>query len=218
MRTPKFQLKMEWYKITEIEFTEYVKCLKELYPVVEGKTNSNGTVDPMKKKILQSHSGMSESQWDEAERVRLLNNILTMKIGKFHEELAGKFKGYRTLKPGHETCCDVCKEDGTEIWEWKNSGGTMNANAGESIYKKLMTQHNLGVKVFLVEVNCPKGKVRRHKLPESISVMNGVQAYEYLSGRASFFDDLLSTIGETFCRFKTWSEIQKFVAQLPAPI
>lgn len=209
---------MQWYQIPEIQFKDYVKCVANIYTLLEGKTKSKGDDDVFMKKILQSHSGLTDAQWNETERIRRLNKQFSMNIGYFHEELAGKFKGYITLPNGHATGCDVRKEDGTEIWEWKNRHNTMNSGSGASVRAKLMAEHERGVKAFLVEVNCPAGKVNRFKLPEEISVLNGVEAYTYLSGRSSFHDDLLATIAETFSRFKTLKEIQKFAAQQFAPV
>jgi len=38
--------------------------------------------------------------------------------------------------------------------------------------------------------------------------MNGQQLYAFLSGRESFFDDLLRTVAHAFTSFKTLAELQ----------
>ena len=137
---------VRWYRIPEIAFKDYVACLKEVYAVLEGKHKSKGCDDVFLRTILAAHSGMSAEAWGVAEEKRRHEKALTMKMGDFHEELAGKFPGYKTLKLGDETGCDVQKADGSEIWEFKNRDNTMNSSSAESVVAKLAAEAAKGKK------------------------------------------------------------------------
>jgi hypothetical protein len=195
------------YKIPEISYKDYVGCLEGIYTVLEGKHTSKGCDDVFMRSILAAHSGMSASAWLVAEKQRRYEKALTMKMGDFHEELAGKFPGYKTLKLGDETGCDVQKSDGSEIWEFKNRDNTMNSSSAESVMAKLAAEAAKGKKAFLVLVNCEKKTVPRLGAPASVTVLNGRQAYEYLSKRPTFFDDLQSTLAHTFATYPTYASL-----------
>jgi anion-transporting ArsA/GET3 family ATPase len=132
-----------------------------------------------------------------------------MKMGDFHEELAGKFIGWQTLKVGHYSGCDVMKQDETEFMEWKNRDNTMNSSSASSVIKKLSKLYEQDKKVFLVLVNVSKKTIPRFGAPEYITILNGQQAYEYLSGRKTFYKDLLKTITNTFTLCSTYKELLK---------
>jgi hypothetical protein len=201
---------MEWYKIPEIRFSDYVECLKDVYAAREAHISMIADErDPFTQAVLPFNM--------EMEIFRQREKNVSMKLGYFHQKLAGKFPGYKTLKDGHESGLDVIKEDGTELWEWKNRHNTMNSGSAKSVEQKLSDALAKGMKAFLVQVNCPNGKVMRHKMPAAISILNGKQAYAHMAGRESFFEDLQCTIAATFTKFITWSEIQQFAAQQPEP-
>ena len=196
-----------WYRIPEIACKDYVGCLRGIYTVLEGKHASKGCDDVFMRSILAAHAGMDAKAWAAAEAQRRYEKALTMKMGDFHEELAGKFPGYRTLKTGDETGCDVQKIDGSEIWEFKNRDNTMNSSSAESVVAKLVAEVAKGKKAFLVLVNCEKKTVPRLGAPASVTVFNGRQAYEYLSKRPSFFDDLQATLAYTFAHYPTYASL-----------
>jgi len=201
---------MEWYQIPEIRFRDYVECLADIYAARAVKIPNQGdTRDKFTKAVLP---------FDQTHEIyRMREKKVAMAMGYFHQNLAGKFNGYRTLKNGTPSGLDVEKEDGSEFWEWKNRHNTMNSASAKETENKLMAQVNQGRRAFLVQVNCPGGKVNRYKMPAAIAILNGEQAYTYISGRTNFFSDLVVTLTETFGRFTTYSEIQQFAAQLPEP-
>ena len=202
---------MEWYRIPEIPFREYVSCLEVLYSARNVNIPIQGdTRDAFTKAVMPFNQ--------DHEIFRMREKKMTMALGYFHQNLAGKFNGYRTLKNGSPSGLDVEKEDGSEFWEWKNRHNTMNAASAKTTEIKLMDKVNQGRRAFLVQVNCPGGKVSRFKMPAAIAILSGEQAYAYISGRPNFFSDLIETLTATFVKFKTYSEIQKFAAQLPEPV
>ena len=201
------------YRIQEVKVKDYIQCLEPLYAVLEKKNKSKSEVDPFMKTILASHGGMTIEQWDAAEKQRLYEKALSMGMGTFHENLMGKFKDYETLPQGHSTGVDVISEKHNELWEVKNRDNTMNSGSGETVVRKLMKVVEEGKKAILVYVTSEKKKLPRFKAPESIIILNGRQAYAHLSGRESFYDDLLMTISDTFARFKTYAELLKGTEQ-----
>jgi hypothetical protein len=201
-----------WYLIPEIRFSDYVRCVQGLYEVLEMKNAPRGEDDVFMKSIIQARTGISDAHWAGMELNRRMEKALTMKMGDFHEELAGKFPGYQTLKNGHGTECDVMKKDGTEIWEWKNRDNTMNHKAAKQTVEVLKKNHAAGMKPFLVFVNCTKNKPPRFGAPECVTVLTGKEAYAYLSNRESFFEDLNKTLAATFAAYRTFSELNALIA------
>lgn len=199
-----------WYRIPEIPFEVYVDTLRETYKVLEKKNKSKSSPDVFLKTILASHSGMTVDQWDVAEKRRLYEKALSMKLGDFHEEIMGKFAGRKTLPTGHWSGTDVSTLDEMEFMEVKNRDNTMNANSAKTVINNLKRLHEKGKKTFIVFINSTKKKLPRFMAPLYVDVMNGQQGYAYLSGRESFRDDLLETVRETFVRFKTYDSLQEF--------
>jgi len=197
-----------WYRLAEIPFADYVACLKPLYSILEKKHTSKSDPDIFLKTILASHSHMTVEQWDAGEAQRLYEKNLSMKMGDFHEELMGKFPGYETLRVGHSTGTDVRKLDDTEFLEVKNRDNTMNSGAADSVVRKLTKLTEEGKAAFLVLVNSEKKTLPRFKAPKAVHVINGKQAYTKLSGRDTFYDDLVTTMGETFSRFPTYTALE----------
>ena len=215
------QIKMlrAWYLIPEIPFAAYAKCLKPIYEVLEHKNTSKTNPDIFLKTILAAHSGMTVEQWDALEKARLHQKALEMKMGDFHEELLGKFPGYETLPVGHETGTDVRKTDNSGFLEVKNRDNTMNSGSADSVVRKLTALIDQGKSATLVLVNSAKKKLPRFKAPAAVRVINGRQAYTELSGRATFYDDLLKTIDETFKRYPTYvSLLETGAADVPLPV
>jgi hypothetical protein len=199
-----------WYTIPEVAFGDYVKCLAPLYAVLEGKEGHSDD-DPFMKLVLARHGGMTLEAWDAAKKQRMFEKALSMKMGDFHEELAGKFRGYRCLAVGDASGCDVQSVDGNHVMEWKNRDNTMNSGSASAVISKLKAVADAGKKATLVLVNSFKKKVPRFGAPASIEVIDGRTAYAQMSGRADFFDSLQATMGETFARYKTFAELQKVV-------
>lgn len=202
-----------WYKIKEIQFKDYVKCLKDVYKVLEKKNKSKTQPDVFLKAILASHSGMTPEQWDTAEAQRLYEKALSMKMGDFHEELMGKFPGYETLVTGHPTGTDVRRLDDSEFFEVKNRDNTLNSDSAKSVVKKLQKLADIGSQPFLVFINTAKKRVPRFGASDDIKVMSGKEVYTYLSGRDTFYSDLLSTIQETFTRYESYEDLKAVVPE-----
>ena len=199
-----------WYTIPEIAFGDYVKCLAPLYAVLEGKEGHSDD-DPFMKLVLARHSGMTVQLWEAAKKQRMFEKALSMKMGDFHEELAGKFRGYRCLAVGDATGCDVQSVDGAHVMEWKNRDNTMNSGSASAVIAKLKAVAAAGKKATLVLVNCFRATVPRFGAPTSVEVIDGRTAYAQLSGRPDFIDSLQTTMGETFERYKTFAELSKVV-------
>ena len=214
-----------WYLIPEIQIERYVKGLKPMYDVLEGKNNSKCETDSCLKAILMNHKEMTEDAFMEMEKGRLAQKNREMKMGEFHEYLAGCFPGWECIPKGKftsgigestagkKTGLDVVKQDRTEIMEWKNKHNTVKgSDLKKTVFEKLMKCHVDGMKVHFVQVHCKGGKVDRHGAPPEINVMDGKMAYEYLSGRATFFNDLNATLAYTFKTFKTYASLLKQIS------
>ena len=197
-----------WYKIPEITPSDFVKCCTDIFTVLEGKHTSKSTEDPFLKALMIGQSGLTEEEWNKSEQVRLKQKVLEMKMGDFHEELMGKFPGYETLPNGHATGCDVQKKDESVIIESKNRHNTVKGSDGKHIVALLQKHKAAGKKVIFAQINCPGGKVNRFGAPSDIDVWNGQEVYQFLSGRASFFADLLLTVQYVFSHFKTFASLK----------
>ena len=164
------------------------------------------------KLILASYSGMTVDQWDLAERQRLYEKALSMKMGDFHEELMGKFPNYKTLPIGHATGCDVSNVNETTFLEVKNRQNTMNSDSGKQVVRKLSNLVEKGRTAVLVYVNTWTKSLPRFGAPKTIHILNGQQAYEYLSGRKEFYIDLQFTLAQTFLHFKTYAALLETIS------
>ena len=136
---------------------------------------------------------------------------ITLISCKFEKKPQGSFFEYFVI-PSAEMARNI-SEKHNELWEVKNRDNTMNSGSGETVVRKLMKVVEEGKKAILVYVTSEKKKLPRFKAPESIIIWNGRQAYAHLSGRESFYDDLLMTISDTFARFKTYAELLKGTEQ-----
>lgn len=199
----------EWYRIPEIEPSKFLSCIECIYSVLEHKHRSKTTTDPFMKSILSGHGNLRESDWIALESIRLHQKALEMKLGDFHEELMGKFKGYETYPTGHSTKCDVGSIDGTIVIEVKNRHNTIKGSDGKHVVE-MLKQHTIkGKTAILVQINCPKGKVNRFGADPIVKVMNGKEIYQFLSGRETFFEDLQLTMNYVFREFKTFQGLKE---------
>lgn len=198
-----------WYKIREIAPSDFAKCCKDIYKVVEQQHKSKSTEDPFLKAVVVGHNKLSEEAWKKTEAVRLDQKALEGKMGDFHEELMGKFPGYVTYPVGHSTGCDVGSADGSVVLEVKNRDNTMNSSSAAEVIRKLMKNRSEGKRAILVEVNCTGGKVTRFGAPTELEIWTGQKTYAFLSGREGFFEDLQSTIRHVFSEFKTLEELKR---------
>jgi hypothetical protein len=201
----------DWYNIREIHPLHFLSCLKPIYSVIEHEHRSKSSIDPFIKAVIVGSRRMTGDEWDEAERVRLAQKALEMKMGDFHEELMGKFPGYVTFPNGHETGCDVGSTDGRILIEVKNRDNTVKGSDGKHLVAMLKRHADEGKKAILVQVNCPGGKVNRFNADPSVDVWNGKQAYAFLSGREGFFDDLMTVVSYVFMTFDTYGDFKDYL-------
>jgi len=195
-----------WYKINEIPLCEFIKCCMPIYNILEDKYQPKSHIDPFLKSVLMGSAANDE--WNIIEKARLRRKNLEMKLGYFHEELMGKFDGYYTLPNGHHTGCDVMKKDESVIFEVKNRDNTVKGSDGKHIISMLKKHKADGKKAVFVQINCPDGKVNRYgDTAFDIYIWNGKEVYEFLSGRETFFEDLLSTVDYVFSNYKTFDKL-----------
>jgi hypothetical protein len=208
----------DWYKINEIDIRDFVYCTQRLFKLVDTDIKEDGNYDDIfMKEIFIAQQNSSESQWLEFDKVRRTQQALSQRLGDFHEELAGKFPGYRTVHTGHWSGLNVMREDRKIYMEWKNRGN-ISTDVKEKVFEKF--QYLLDKKteplvqyVVLVCVNVPdkwkkpdlviknksgKVKIDLTKYKDKIHIMSGREAYTTLSGSSTFFDRLLETIKFVF--------------------
>ena len=191
-----------WYKIPEIQPVDFIFCLTPIFLQLQTENTKIKFEDPFIKSIVLGFYKLTDEEWFKKEQVRVLQKILEMKIGSFHENLLGKFSEFETLKKGHISGCDVQKKDGSVIIEVKNRYNTTKGSDGKHIINLLKKHKNDGKKAIFTQINCPSGKVNRYgDISADIDIWNGREIYTYLSGRESFFDDLLLTIEYVFSKF-----------------
>ncbi len=197
-----------WYKIYEITFPDFIGVFEPLYLVLDEKNESKSSEDSFLKAVLFGRYSMTNEQWQNAENARLRQKVLEMAMGNFHEELMGKFPGYETLPTGHPSGCDVQNTDGSVIIEVKNRDNTVKGSDGKHIITRLQKHKDAGKKAIFAQINCPKGKVKRFGGSAGVDIWNGKQVYAFLSGRESFFDDLLKTVQYVFQNYKSLTELK----------
>lgn len=199
---------LPWYRIPEISPSDFIGCCNPIYAVLEEKNESKSSEDPFLKAVLMGQYSMTNEEWQSAEKARLKQKVLEMKMGDFHEELMGKFPEYETLPTGHATGCDVQKKDESVIIEVKNRDNTVKGSDGKHIIALLKKHKDAGKKSIFAQINCPKGKVNRFGAPIEMDIWNGQKVYTFLSGRESFFDDLQKTIQYVFANYKSLAELK----------
>jgi len=198
----------EWYIIKEISGEDFLKSVKPIFSVIEDTHKSKSNEDPFIKSVVTGHTDMTDSDWARAEKVRLTQKALEMKIGNFHQELMGKFPGYVTFATGHHTGCDVGSVDETTLIEVKNRDNTVKGSDGKHLVAMLKEHADKGKNVILVQVNCTGDKVKRFNAHPSVKVFTGKEMYTYLSKRDTFFEDLQANMRYVFLQFKTYNELK----------
>ncbi len=189
----------DWYHIPEIAPADFIDCCKPIFTVLTEQHISKSNTDPFLKTVLSRYV----TDWDEAERARLKQKALEMKMGDFHEELLGKFPGWETLPVGHESQMDVRKLDDTIYIECKNKHNTCNADGLRQVHTKLQTvKTTKNTRTIFVQINCPDGKVCRSYAPADAEIFNGREIYTLVSGRPDFYDDLLRVMTYVFRTFQ----------------
>ena len=213
------------YLIPEIPIREFFYCTTRLYKMIESDIN-NSTEDIFMKAIYLAQNGSNEDAWNTFNNLRKYQQAFSQRLGDFHEEIAGKLPGYRTLPQDHWTGLDVIKEDRSEIYEWKNSTN-VSTETLTTVYNKFKTLINERKidKCFLVCVNVPdKWKAPEPKIkrkngkivvdltgPEYIDrviILNGREAYAHMSGSKDFYDRLLQTVYNMFQQKSLMNSVQ----------
>lgn len=193
-----------WYRIPEIAPDDFVACCKPIFTVLTEQHTSKTNTDPFLKSVLCRYA----TDWDAAERARLKQKALEMKMGDFHEELLGKFPGWETLPVGHDSQMDVRKCDGSVYIECKNKHNTCNADGLRQVHTKLQElKSSRQTRAIFVQINCPDGKVCRSYAPADAEIFNGRDIYTFVSGRDSFYDDLLCVMTYVFREFDTYEAL-----------
>ena len=200
----------DWYKIPDVSRNTFIANMKPFYDINEGKKPSISKTDPFAIecwKALQNLNLTNEQFLIEQEMIQT-KRAWTMAWGNFHQALMGSFKGWENLKQGHESKCDIRRTDNKCYGEIKNHVNTMNSGGKESVSRKLKKHVKLGRRALLVIVNGTRNITDEN----GIEWITGRNFYQELSGRSTFFDDLLTTTVGCFSRFKTHSEmIQGFL-------
>lgn len=194
-----------WYKIPEITVSTFIKLIKPLYDLLEGKKTSKSEPDMFAQQSRMNYNNKSYEEWETEHKRIQIDRAFTMEWGNFHQNLMGMFPGWQNLNKGHTTKCDIGKVDGSCYGEIKNNINTMNSSSKESVLKKLHKQKSLGKRAILIIVNGDS----KHKIIDGIEYMNGRAFYEELSGRPEFIDDLLATTNECFKLYKTFTQLKQ---------
>ena len=202
-----------WYRIPEISITSFAECCKPMYSILENKNESKTYEDPFLKSVIVSYYSDS-FDWELADKARLKQKALEMAIGTFHQNLIGKFPGWETLIQGHESGLDNRSLDDTVYIECKNKYNTCNSDGFKQVHDKLANMRKKGKRTIFVQINCPNGKVCRSSAPPDAEIMNGQETYKMLSGRDSFFNDLINTLGHVFKTFKTYKEFKIYLGNV----
>jgi hypothetical protein len=96
------------------------------------------------------------------------------------------------------------KRDGSVIFEVKNRNNTVKGSDGKHIIALLQKHKEAGKHAIFAQINCPNGKVNKYgDLKNTVDIWDGHKVYAFLSGRETFFDDLIRTIQYTFATYKS---------------
>jgi len=205
------------YLIPEIDIREYYYCTQRLFNLIADDLKEYGNYDDVfARQIFFSQTGADENAWKIFESKRRFDQAFYTRLGDFHEEIAGKLPGYRTLPAKHWSGLDVIKEDRSEIYEFKNRANS-STDVLTTVYKKFerILDEDKITHCILVCVNVPEVWTRPNlfkkkqdgtivvdlTLPEykgRVHILSGREAYEHMSGKADFFDRLLMTMSYTF--------------------
>jgi hypothetical protein len=205
------------YLIPEIDIKNYYFCTTRLFNLIADELKKYDSYDDVfARQIFFSQTGADENSWKIFEKERKFQQALYARLGDFHEQIAGKLPGYRTLPEKHWSGLDVIKEDRSEIYEFKNRANN-STDVLTTVYEKFkkILDENKITHCVLVNVNVPKGWTRPNlftkkqdgtivvdltlpKYAGRVHVLSGREAYEHMSGKADFFDRLLITMSHTF--------------------
>jgi hypothetical protein len=166
-------------RIPEIDSYEFKRLLDEIRDTI-GK-ESRQEKDVFLEIIRKKYPG------------RNLSGI-SQKLGYFHQNLMGSFHGWTSVYNGKGF--DLISDDGQTIVEVKNKYNTMNADSKKSVIDKLTAFIEKGKTSILCFVNVKSKKKPELKDNPEIAVKSGKEMYTILSGRESFWDDLLQTFEE----------------------
>lgn len=113
------------------QITEYFENLPNIIEHIFNREQNN--IDENSLDILDPRS---------PEQLELMEQCLkrtqkTMKYGEVWQVAMGKFPGWIDLGIGHESECDVKKEDNTVIIELKNKWNTTNSGGKKDVERKL---------------------------------------------------------------------------------
>jgi hypothetical protein len=199
----------DWYKIPDVSRNTFIDIMKPFYDIIEGKKPSMSKTDSFAIECWKAVKNLSDEQFLIEQEMIQKNRAWTMAWGNFHQALMGSFKGWQNLKQGHESKCDIRRTDNTCYGEIKNHVNTMNSGGKESVYGKLKKHVKLGRRTLLVIVNGTKNTRIENLSAEDYGIewITGRKFYQELSGRSTFFEDLLTTTVGCFTRFKTHSEM-----------
>ena len=204
-----------WYEIKEVDIREFIFCIQRLFKLVDDDIKESHLYDDIfKKHIFMAQTDSSETEWKHFNKLQRTDQALSARLGDFHEEVAGKIPGYRTLPVGHWSGIDVMSEDRTVFMEWKNSA-SISTDILETVYnkfKKILNKKEVRF-VVLACVNVPlrwkrpelilrkkngEVKIDLTKYKDKIKIMSGKEVYEAMSNSPTFFDRLLNTVKYVF--------------------
>jgi hypothetical protein len=190
-----------WYKIPEIKFSKFVFLIKDLYDILEDKKTYESIEDESYFTIQQALYGKTKEEIREERRVIQKDRAFTMALGRLHQSILGNLPGWKDLKVGHTSGCDIEKEDGTSYAEVKNNSNTMNSNGKKQNKTNLMKHKKLGKRVYTIIVN---GNIKRKEDSDGIIEISAKEFCKEVTGRCDFTSDLNNTFKELFTRFKTY--------------
>ena len=186
------------YLITEIPYRDYTFCKRRLGEVINKEQKEYKSADDVfMKSIIMAKTRGGEKSWNEFEKDRKTVYALSQSLGDFHEELAGKIPGYRTLPLGHWSGLDVIKEDRTELYEFKNKpiDGDKFYEVFQKFQKIIDNSEKINGLLVLVFVNVPDGWRRppliakKRGMPQidltryekNVKIVSGKDAYAHMT-------------------------------------
>ena len=205
--------------IRHMSLIDFLYCTTRLFKLIENDTKDYKRIDDIfMKKMFHAHTDTNdEASWESFNNTRKFMNGLSARLGDFHEEVAGKLTGYRTLPVGHWSGVDVMNDEKTEFYEWKNKYG-ISSETLKTVYfkfKRILDKFPRAICV-LVYVNIPSDVKRRpepilrtqtgkividlteEKYKGRIFIVSGKEAYAHMSKDNSFYEKLISSTSYVF--------------------
>jgi len=175
------------YTIPEIPVHRFCHLLEGVYGVLERSYEPEKN-DILHKIALRAHKGLTEEQYNEQERARVRHEDLADNIALLHYDLAACFPGwYRRGKYS-----DIVREDESKLIVW-NSPFIQQRTSPKQLYEYKIS----GTEVYMVGFD-------RSDDFQHVTVRG---AYQLLSGRYTFWDDLMKTLRYIFANFKTHADL-----------